>query len=100
MAIIASVTDPDGRRVDLTDERWAHILYRHVELCDLQDEIFAAVQFPHSRYPGRLPGEEWFYAAGAGAGAGAGPSRWLRVVVISEEERGRIATAFPRRAKP
>ena len=39
-------------------------------------------------------GMTWSY------GRGIGPSEWLRVVVHYEQGRGRIATAFARRAFP
>jgi hypothetical protein len=37
---------------------------------------------------------EWFYAAGVG------PSRWLKVVVVYEGQRGFIVTAHARRSFP
>jgi len=43
---------------------------------------------------GHEPNERWFYRAGTG------PSWWIKVVVVYEEERGSIITAFPRRAFP
>jgi hypothetical protein len=96
MAVIATVTDPDGRRVDLTDERWAYIIRpdRHPELEPLQAQILAAVERPDDRLRGREANEEWFYVSGVG------PRLWLRVVLAFEAERGWIVTAFARRQKP
>ena len=58
------------------------------------ERIFGAVADPDRRVAGPEVGEEWFHSSGFG------PSRWLRVVVHYEEDRGRIVTAFPRRSFP
>jgi hypothetical protein len=100
VAVLASVLDIDGRRVDLTDERWAHIIGAepqragYPELAAHQDAVMRAVQTPDRRLPGHRPGEEWFYIAGAG------PSRFLKVVVAYDGSSGRIITAFARRSMP
>jgi hypothetical protein len=96
MAVIASVTDPDGRRVDLTDERWAHIIRPdgHPDLETLQDQVLEAVAHPDLHLTGRKANEEWFLVAEVG------PSRWVQVVVAFGAERGWIVTAFPRRKQP
>ncbi|MBV8941912.1 MAG: DUF4258 domain-containing protein [Solirubrobacterales bacterium] len=89
------VQDPDGRRVELTAERWQHILEAHAEIDEHRDEIMRAVRNPDHRLPGREANEEWFLIGG-----GAGPSRWLQVVVAYGEDRGWIVTAFARRSLP
>ena len=90
-----TVVDPDGRGVDLSDERWAHITDGHPELARYRREVLQAVGEPSRRRPGRTLGEEWFYLEGAG------PSRWLKVVVRYEATgRGWIVTAFARRSMP
>lgn len=95
MSYIATATDPDGRIVSLSGERWEHILEGHPELLALQAAVMAAVAVPARRVAApRWPGEEWFYARDIG------PSRWLKVVVLYEQGAGRILTAFPRRAFP
>ncbi|MDQ6807203.1 MAG: hypothetical protein M3065_20130 [Actinomycetota bacterium] len=99
MTIAATALDPDGRIVQLTEERWEHIISPttgggHPELAPHQAAVIQAVQTPDRRIPGRRPNEEWFYLAGAG------PSRWLKVVVAYEAATGRIITAFGRRALP
>lgn len=96
MRILASVLDPDGRRVVLDTDGWDHIIRPdgHPEMAPLCDSILQAVAQPAARLPGNKPGQEWFY------GAGVGPSRWVRVVVAYERGRGRIVTAFPRRSLP
>ena len=89
-----TVTDPNGRTVGLTFERWRHIVERHDALAGRRDEVMRAVSDPEERIPGPKPGEEWFF------GAAAPPERWIKVVVHSDEGRGRIVTAFPRRWIP
>lgn len=96
MDVLASITDPDGRLVELTAERWQHITDpdSHPELAPYRDEVLRAVSAPDMRRPGREPNEKWFFLEGAG------PSEWLQVVVAYKEERGWIVTAFARRANP
>lgn len=43
MTTLATVTDPDGYEIELTSERWAHILLRHPELRDQCEAILCAV---------------------------------------------------------
>lgn len=93
-AVLASTLDPDGRRVDLTEERWRHIVDGHPELVPYAASVTRAVRQPDRRMAGREDDEEWFYLKGAG------PSRWLKVVVHYEGGRGRIITAFGRRSMP
>jgi hypothetical protein len=99
MTVLGSTSDPDGRLVELTEERWEHVVSPaggagHSELAGLEDEVLQAVATPSRRLPGWARNEEWFYLAGAG------PSRWLKVVVIYEGERGFIVTAHARRSIP
>jgi hypothetical protein len=97
LAVLGSATDPDGRLVELTAERWEHIsdpIDGHPELESHVEDILHAVERPDARAPGREPNEEWFFLRGAG------PTRWLQVVVAYEEERGWIVTAFGRRRNP
>jgi hypothetical protein len=93
-AVLATVADPDGRPVVLTAERWRHILDGHPELAPHRAQLLAAVRAPTERRPGRAPGEVWCFLATAR------PSRWLQVVVHYRGGRGRIVTAFARRALP
>jgi hypothetical protein len=86
--------DPDGRRVTLDAARWAHIIGRHDALELHLEDLLRAVSEPDRRMPGRRDDEEFYYLAGAG------PSRWIKVVVHSEQNQGRIVTAFPRRRFP
>ena len=96
VSLVEAVEDPDGRRVELTEERWEHVLEpdRHPELEPYQAEVLQAVSTPDHRESGRRANEEWFFRRGVG------PSRWLQVVVAYERERGWIVTAFARRTGP
>lgn len=96
MTVLASVEDPDGRRVELTAERWDHIVApnRHPELEPYRAELVRAVSRPDQRRAGRRTNEEWFFRRGTG------PSQWLQVVVAYEAGRGWIVTAFARRTEP
>ena len=89
-----AVTDPSGRSVVLSLERWAHITTRHPELQANRNDVLAAVRHPTIRMRGRRLDEEWYYRLGVG------PSRWLKVVVAYEGTVGEIRTAFARRAFP
>lgn len=86
--------DPNGREVVLDATRWRHIVDRHDVLAPHRDDLLRAVAEPTRRKPGRRQNEEFFYLAGTG------PSRWIKVVVHYEHNRGRIMTAFPRRRFP
>jgi hypothetical protein len=96
VSVFAEVFDPDGRRVELTAERWAHIAGpgSHPELAGLLAEVLRAVSEPTQVRAGREPDEMWFYLQDVG------PSRWLKVVVVFEPDRAYIVTAFPRRRLP
>jgi hypothetical protein len=92
----AEVIDPDGQRVELTAERWQHIIRPdgHPELTGFLAEVVRAVQFPDERRVAPRNNEQWFFMRNAG------PSRWLQVVVAYEGDRGFIVTAFGRRQDP
>jgi hypothetical protein len=96
VSLVGTTRDPDGRRVELTRERWEHIVRAggHPELWPYRTKILDAVRAPDRRVRGREENEEWFFLAGVG------PSKWLQVVVVYEDQAGRIITAFPRRAEP
>lgn len=96
MTVLAEVVDPDGRRVELTAERWQHIIRPdgHPELRSHQAEVLRAVQTPDERRTAARANEQWFFLRRVG------PSRWLQVVVAYEDDRGFIATAFGRRKDP
>jgi hypothetical protein len=93
--VIATVTDPKGREVDLTATQWAHVVKRRGRLARLQDVILKAVTEPDAVVEAPdADNELWYYIEHAG------PTRWLRVVVAYEGDRGFIVTAFPRHKRP
>jgi hypothetical protein len=92
--VLGATKDPDGRTVVLLRRHWVHIVDKHPDLDVDSGVIIDAVAAPDRRVSGPEDGEEWFYRRGVG------PSRWLRVVVHYEHDRGVIATAFARRAFP
>jgi len=97
LTVLASATDPEGRVVELTAERWEHILDAmdgHPELDAYREDVLRAVREPDARSSGRRSNEEWFFLGATG------PSRWLQVVVAYEGGRGWIVTAFGRRRDP
>lgn len=94
MTARGAIIDPDGRRVELTDERWSHISGRHPEIEPHEDAVLRAVAQPDRRMPGSMDNEEWYYAK-----TGT-PSNWLKVVVAYAEGRGYIVTAHARRSMP
>jgi hypothetical protein len=89
-----AIEDPSGRPVELTEERWRHVVARHPEIEALETEVLRAVASPDRVLPGRFANESWSYAATEG------PSAWLKVVVAYAEGRGYIVTAYGRRAMP
>jgi hypothetical protein len=94
VAVLATVRDPDGRLVELTDERWAHILDRHGVMRTLQIEVLHTIGTPTLARAGREQNERWYFLADTG------PSRWLQAVIAYREERWFIVSAFPRRRLP
>lgn len=94
MAVVASVTDVLGRRVILRSDRWDHIVSGHPEIGAHLEVVLAAVRRPDVWHPGHEQQEEWFYLRDAG------PSRWLKVVVLYDHDKGSIVTAFARRRMP
>jgi hypothetical protein len=98
VTVIATVTDPDGKPVELTAERWAHIVHpdSHPKMAEYLSDVLRAIEQPTERLPGQVEGEEWFLREDAGPG----PGRWLHVVVSYEAHRGLVVTAFPRRRIP
>lgn len=58
MTVIAAVTDPDGRRVALTQEGWDHILDGHTDMVGRQNLVMKAVSSPDHRAPDPIRGRE------------------------------------------
>jgi hypothetical protein len=90
-----SAVDPLGRTVNLTADRWEHIIDGHPEMASLRGEVLRAIREPSELLRAPRVGEDWYYLQGAG------PSQWLKVVVAFDENNdGSVLTAFPRRRKP
>lgn len=92
MTVIAEVIDPDDRRVELTVERWSHIVDEpggHPELADYHSAVLDVIRSPDVIRPGRVPNERWNFLRGVGS------SRWLQVFVVM---RGTAAGSSPRSA--
>jgi hypothetical protein len=89
-----TTTDPDGMSVELTAERWHHIRTGHPDVASYREAVLTRTSSPTIRRPGREPNEWWHYLQDAG------PSRWLKVVVAYEADRGYVRTAFARRSFP
>lgn len=86
---VSTTLDPDGRRVNLTRERWGHIVDRHPILAPWVRGVTVAVREPALHTPGRDETEEWYFSDDAL------PRRWIQVVVHYEGGEGWIVTAFP-----
>lgn len=81
--------------VELTAERWAHILLRHPWLQSYMGEVLRAVQEPTACLPDPDDEDaEQFYLRG---GAGV---PWLRVVVAFKHNRAFIVTALRQHRAP
>ena len=90
-----TITDPDGRLVELPARVWrSKILRDHPELVGWHAEVLATVQAPDHIEPDPLPQRRRFYRRGLG------PSRWLLVVVTYEQNPARIITALANRKDP
>ncbi len=85
---------PDGMPIELTFERWRHILRHHPELAPWRRSVLAAIRSPTEVRLGHKSNERWHYLLCTG------PSLWLKVVVAFDEGRGFVVTAFARRAFP
>lgn len=71
--------------VQLSEERWLHIVEGHPELASHRNAVLQAVG---GGSHARRPGEVWCYLEGVG------PTGCLKVVVAYEGPKGRIVTAF------
>lgn len=94
MKVRAAIDDSEGTTVELTEERWDHIIERHREIEPFGEAVLRAVQAPDRRMPGRLDNEEWYYLKTDE------PSDWVKVVVAYSEERGHVVTAYATRSAP
>lgn len=58
--VIASVVSPQGRSVELTEERWRYI-QRHVEMRERQDTLLEAIRQPDFQESDPRPGRERYW---------------------------------------
>jgi len=87
--VVASVVSPQGRRVELTEERWRYI-QRHVEMRERQDLLLEAIRHPDFQEPDPNPGRERYWLRCRAAFR----FRWLRTVVEFAGDADRFVTAF------
>jgi hypothetical protein len=65
VTVLESTVDPAGRVVELTVERWEHILDPldgHPELRSFRDQLLKTVRMPDMRLSGREENEEWYFS--------------------------------------
>ena len=88
--IRATVIEPDGRTVVLTEEAWEHIRSGHKELARYERTIMETVTHPIDRRLDERPNRERYVSEG-------GPARYFTVVVDFTNEPGEVVTAFGHR---
>jgi hypothetical protein len=54
--------DPLGGDVQLTDERWNHIVEGRPYMAPFRDEVMRAIEEPTHRIEQARPGQDWFYS--------------------------------------
>jgi len=91
--VLATIADPDGRRVVL-DAGGGHVLANHGELAAHRPAVRETVARPNHRRPDRRPGRERYCRRDVG------PSRWCLVVVDFTVAPARIVTALRTRRGP
>ena len=87
--VIASVTSPQGRTVELTRAKWAYV-QRHVEMRGELDLLLTAIRGPDFQEPDPRPGRERYWLRTQPPF----PFAWLRAVVQFEGDVDRVVTAF------
>lgn len=90
--LIATMTDPQGRTVWLTQRGWDHAQTGHPEI--RLPDLKRAVETAEKRTRGRFVDTEKLWARGVG------PARWLVVVVAYEGRVGRVKTALAHTKDP
>jgi hypothetical protein len=87
--LIATMTDPRGRTIWLTRERWEHILEGHREVEKHLASLKKCVEVAENRTRGNFPDTEKIWLRG-----NIGPAKWFSVVVRYEGRTGVIVTAL------
>lgn len=86
--LIATMTDPRGRTVWLTQERWEHIIEGHPEVERHLDGLKKCVETAENRTKGNRPGVEKLWVRKIG------PAKWFAVVVAYDGRIGIVRTAL------
>jgi len=71
------VTDRDGRKIYLTEERWEHILSRHLELEGRREDVLETIRRGRRRQTERDPRTFLYYHRAAGL-----PEPYDSIVVV------------------
>lgn len=87
--LIATMIDPQGRTVWLTQERWDHIIGEHREVERHLPVLKQCVEKAEKRTRGKYEDTEKLWLRNAG------PAKWFAVVVRYERRTGAIRTAYP-----
>lgn len=85
--VIATIRDPQGRTVQLTQAAWEHIQEGHPDMANFLEDIKKIVQTAEIRTAGRFPDTEKLWAQNRCR------CRWAMVVVRYEGRIGSIRTA-------
>jgi len=96
VTVLAAVEDPDGRRVELTAERWeAHVLVEHPEMAPYSGVVMATIAQPDDREHDPAPGRERYWRQDIG-----GPARWMFVVVDFDVEPAEVVNCLRKDRRP
>lgn len=85
--LIATMTDPKGRTVTLTQERWEHIIEGHPEVERHLAALKQCVERAEARTRGKSEDSEKLWLRNVG------PAKWFSVLVRYEGRTGAIRTA-------
>jgi hypothetical protein len=93
--VIANTLSPQGRKVELTERKWAYVQH-HVEMRGELELLLAAIRQPDFQEPDPHPGRERYWLRTQP------PFRfqWLRVVVQFEGDVDHVVTAFGQDNEP
>ncbi|MGO9321554.1 MAG: hypothetical protein ACLQBY_12225 [Solirubrobacteraceae bacterium] len=86
--LLATMTDPRGRTVWLTEERWKHIIEGHPEVERHLSVLKKCVETAEKRTRGNYKDTEKLWARNIG------PAKWFFVVVRYEGRTGAVRTAL------
>jgi hypothetical protein len=86
--LIATMIDPQGRTVWLTQERWEHIIDGHREVESQLPALKRCIETAEKRTRGKHQDTEKLWVRNVG------PARWFSVLVRYEGRTGTIRTAY------